>query len=196
MRKQLFAALLALIVCGTAVADMQINIGISGGDWPSAPYVITPVSGTPAWMTPFETFCVESSVPFTPGNYAATIDDDILYAGGSTPVTLNDNVKKVYAAFLNNELGGFTGNEIQESVWGAQGYSGHSLDAAIAGIIGNASAIVGWDAVKVLNLWGPEGQDVQSQLVLVPVPGAALLGALGIGFAATRLRRRRLTADS
>jgi hypothetical protein len=147
-------------------------------------------------MTQFETFCVERSVPFTPGNYRATIDDDILYAGGSTPVILQDDVKKVYAAFLNNQLGAFTGNQIQESVWGAQGYSGYSIDGSIAGIIGNPNAIVSWDAVKVLNLWGPDGQDVQSQLVLVPVPGAALLGALGIGFAATRLRRKRLTADS
>jgi hypothetical protein len=143
----------------------------------------------------FDTFCVERTVTFTPGNYRATIDDDILYAGGSTAVTLNDDVKKIYGAYLNNALDSFTGNQIQDSVWGAQGYSGYTLDAAIGTIIANAGAIIGWEGVKVLNLWGPNGQDIQSQLVMVPVPGAALLGTLGIGFAAARLRRRRHTAD-
>ena len=86
-----------------------------------------------------------------------------------------------------------TGNEIQQFVWDAQ--AGDPLDAAIAAVIANASAIVNWEAVKVLNLWGQEGTDVQSQLVRVPVPGAALLGTLGLGFAAARLRRRRHTVD-
>lgn len=198
MRRLLFAMILALILCSTAAADLYVNIGTSGGAWPQAPYIITPTSGAPDWIpASFNTFCVERYVTFTPGNYRATVDNDILYAyaGTTTPLLLQDDVKRIYAAYLNNELGAFTPTQIQESVWGAQGYGTYTVLGGINTIINNdADAIVGWNDVRVLNLWGANGQDIQSQLVKTPLPGAALLGALGIGFASLRLRRKKHAA--
>lgn len=51
----------------------------------------------------------------------------------------------------------------------------------------------GLDGVEVMNLWtSPDGRgNSQSQLILVPVPGAVLLGALGLGVAIW-IKRRQL----
>ncbi|MHC4168075.1 MAG: hypothetical protein ACYSWQ_14050 [Planctomycetota bacterium] len=199
MTRPVFVALLAVVFCSTAGADLYVNMGTSGGSWPSAPYVVTPVPGpdVPSWMpAQFNTFCVERYQTFSPGNYRATIDNDILYAGGSTPLVLDDDVKKIYAAYLNGALGSVAGNVVQTSVWGARGYWGYSVDSAIGSVIGDAGSISGWNDVKVLNLWGTSEQDRQSQLVMTPVPGAGLLGAIGIGLVSWRLRRKKVIAGN
>ena len=198
MKKWLFAGILTFAICGTASADLYVNIGTSGGTWPSTPYIITPDSGTdvPNWMpASFNTFCVERFTTFSPGKYLATVDDEIWYGAGSDsdPDILAGNVKKIYAAYLNGELGSFSGNQIQYSIWGAQGYSSYSIDNNISNIIGTGD-ISGWNNVKVLNLWKNgtayvQANDVQSQLVMTPVPGAVLIGMIGLSVAGLKLRK-------
>jgi len=192
MTKRLFVVLLALLFCSTAGADLYVNISTtSDGGWPYSPYIITPDAGpdVPAWMpTKFDTFCVEMNQTFSPGKYRATVDKDILYGGDGLADSLSEKVKRIYAAYLNGALSGIEGNVVQRSVWGAQGYTSYS-NATINNAIANADAITGWNDVKVLNLWGATGQDRQSQLVMTPVPGAVLLGMIGLGAAGVKLRR-------
>ena len=137
MRKLLFAALLALTVCGIAEADLYVKIGTSATPWPKTPYIITPLSGVPDWMpASFETFCVERFTTFSPGNYWATIDDEIMDADGSNPplTSLQESVKKTYAAFLNGHFptSTFIMNDIQQYIWLAQNYNVDPLDTAIS----------------------------------------------------------------
>ena len=205
MRKLIFTALLALTVCGIAEADLYVKIGTSPTPWPKTPYIITPLIGAPDWMpASFETFCVERFTTFSPGNYWATIDDEIMYVGGSSPVSLDVDVKKIYTAYLNGALNGITvpigqvGNVIQKTIWGELGYidpttsSVYEINTEISNIIAtDFDTIDGWEKVKVLNLWSnaPYDGDKQSQLVMTPVPGAFLIGMIGLSVAGVKLRK-------
>ena len=198
MKKWLFVTLLAIAFCGSARADLYVNISTSGGAWPSTPYIIKPLSGAPDWMPDeFGTFCVERFTTFNPrpGDYWATIDDEILNAYKGNPI-LQDNVKKTYAAFLKGAFDvGFNMNDIQQYIWDAQGYAvtppSTSVSDSIEAIIGVDDNISGWNNVKTLNLWSraPYAGDKQSQLVMTPVPGAVLLGMIGLSVAGVRLRK-------
>lgn len=204
MRKCIFLVV-AMTICSTVQAA-PFQVHMQG----SLPYTVTPQSNAPSWMTQYRTFCVEEDVNFTPnGTYWATIDN-VVKTGGSagTPLGGTDatsatdaiKIKKIYAAYINNDLGAYSTSYslIQNTIWGLRGYS-KTIDAGLVTHATNASTDVsGYQLVKVLNLWGTRNgsfdsmDDAQSQLVMVPVPGAYLLGALGLGVANWRLRRRRL----
>lgn len=77
------------------------------------------------------------------------------------------------------------------------GYDPHSRTVAQAYLSGQALAW--WDLaaganwttirnVRVLNLTGLDGSEKQSQLILIPLPGAALLGVFGLCIAGWRKR--------
>lgn len=59
-----------------------------------------------------------------------------------------------------------------------------AAEAAVA-----SGAWTGIGSVRILNLYTPSGGDAQDMLYYVPVPGAVLLGFLGLGAAGLKLRR-------
>lgn len=159
------------------------------------------------------TFCVEN-VTFVPGTwYAASIDDTIQNGGGSNPDTLTSLTKSLFAEYVLGTTTAYGGQTLAQYValnstrnqalqnifWGEQGTGLSNGGDAVATEVANILA--GWgsanniqqNTVKVLNLWGgpnPYQGDKQSHLVMVvPVPGAAVLCFMGLGLVGWVKRR-------
>ena len=172
------------------------------------------------------TFCLEPGDGFTSGStYWATIDDIVMFPdndmlrGNNTSntltMTLTDETKKVYAAYLGGALSSYTTtqgglNSIQYTIWAVQKDDAHynwdyTANAAVLSLANSyAASNNSWQNVKAMNLWGSNAQgaadytkDIQSQLVMtapstaVPEPSTSVI--LLTGMVATlygKLRRR------
>lgn len=205
MKKMMLTVLVLSALVAPALAAPTVKLTASAGAWPQSPYNVAILDlSDPLWTTHgitggFKTFCVESNVVYYPNTtYYATIDNTILTSGA----TLHNNVRKIYAAFLNggNAIGTFTGNQIQSEIWywqnGGVPYTVNGFQAKNYGIFASLTSamIAGWQNVKVLNLWKYPNftGDIQSQLVrVVPIPAPAAVMLCGIGTILVGYVRRR-----
>jgi hypothetical protein len=161
------------------------------------------------------TFCLEPTDTYVShSTYWATIDEMVMYPDNGTvvnnsiPMTLTDNTKKIYAAYLGGALDAFAANAIglqliQSTIWAAQKDDDHfnwpyTIDENILNAAQSYAKNDSWKNVKVLNLWGNTQavadlkQDVQSQIVMViPEPTTLLLTGLGVAFLGRYRRRHR-----
>lgn len=158
----------------------------------------------------FQSFCIEKTEHVTiPGSYYFTLDTRAFQggAGGGSPDPLGYATAWLYTQFATGVLSGYnygTGRTtsaaaLQNAIWYLENeitsVSGQANTWAIAANAAVSSG--GWGNtigdVRVLNLYTYDSKgnkvDCQSQLYLVPVPGAVLLGMLGLGAAGMKLRR-------
>jgi hypothetical protein len=158
----------------------------------------------------FVTFCAEKAETFHPGQrYWAQINTQTELTGK----VLRNGAAWLYSEFRHGTLVGANNNvfdlndgqdqeDLQNALWKIMGFNvnvdnNDFYDAAIArdyngedwdetGEIGN---------VRILNLkYGPngsrpEGTKAQDQFIIIPIPGAVALGALGLG-ALIAIKRR------
>ncbi len=171
----------------------------------SAPF--TPVALTNSGS--FETFCLERSENFQPGNtYHFTVDSVALLGGGGSiggMDPLGETTAFLYGAFINGTLAGYDyGNgsgmraanagALQNAIWYLEQEVG-SLDSAEAVAFYNfaqGGIGQGLGMVRVLNLfhYNDHGHRVhnQSQIFMLPTPGTIVLAGLAAGMI---IRRRR-----
>ena len=180
----------------TAVATVRLGWD---GVWHGGSFTVNLVNGSllPD-VAPFETFCVESEITFSPGAvYYASIND-VAIRGRPTvsQEALTPEAAWIYSQFRAGALGGYTDRQISEAIW-------YQQDATMPGGVNNALSVAaqahasdGIGNVRVLNLWtlrqdGTEwvASDVQSQLILVPAPAAIGLGVLGLALVGWLKRR-------
>jgi len=176
-----------------------IDGGLSGGEFKA----ITSDNGT------FLTFCLEEHVGVAYGTpYTYTIDGpNILLLGGK----ISQGTAWLYQAFragtlLDGSTNGvgsyFDANRytsaglLQQAFWDLEGqgtFSNYYVNLVTTqfGSLANAELDYTGTKVAVLNLWGPNHQDIQSQLFLVP-DGGVTTALLGLGLLSLALFRRKL----
>jgi hypothetical protein len=154
----------------------------------------------------FITFCAEKTETFHPGRrYWAQINTQTEMTGK----VLTNGAAWLYSEFRHGTLVGANNNvfdlndaqdqeDLQKALWNLMGFSvsvaGNDFyDAAIAhGYAGGQVATDTGDIgnVRILNLkYKDSGNMAQDQFIIIPIPGAGLLGALGMGIVAAIKRR-------
>lgn len=207
----IIVCLLCVFVSVPVMADMRVKLekgqyGNTGGGEFLITVLDDPIGIYDKTFNPqFVTFCLETNeyVSYN-AQYNATISTGALRggsggSGGWDPDPLSPQSAYLYSLWIDGGIthNDGTANDLQNAIWYIEGEttsSNYLVIQANSAVASGGSWFNTWGAdcigdIRVMNLWNLDGSYAQDQFVRVPVPGAVLLGMLGLSVAGVKLRR-------
>lgn len=194
----------------TLYSPAQVRLNTISGSGSGGAFSVDAKNGSlPVWGSGnglFTTYCVESQITFSPGSWYWCSVNTNAYSGnmGLAGDPISDVTEWIYDKWLSGNASGWTQDEISKAIWYAEGETGGSATAPYNAALNH----FGYTSLgqfglathtKALNLWGNihydpildayVASDVQTHLIHIPVPAAALLGVFGLGLAGWVKRR-------
>lgn len=197
----------ATIYTGTITVNADYGNANGGGAYKA----VTSSLGT------FDTFCLNSGVPFTAGVTYNFQSSDSAVPGGPgniiTPDPLSIGTAYLYSQFAHGVAGFFgtptIANDLQAAIWWLEGEALGAKNHFIT----DAETLFGWTDAQIqanangaygviaLNLWDANGSSTnpnkQPMLAIVPEPSTVIAGALLLlpfGVSTVRILRKNKTA--
>jgi hypothetical protein len=216
VKKLMFIGAICALMAAPAFAVPTIQLSSHGyGTTNGGEFNFNVISGGPVGINPtgytFYTFCVETTEHISyGGSYDVQISTAAMYNDGlpgSPSNPLDARTAYLFTKYVNGGLGARSNtlaDDFQKAVWYIENQSpGYGVNNYLVAQANTAVAEYGeWYGkglgnVRVLNMWitghaGDYAYRSQDQLVIVPVPGAILLGGIGVSIVGWLRRRRTL----